>query len=169
MRLHQVMGTAAGAALLLVAAPSASALSRQAPSAAPVGPAGPAGLSETVTVDPTARLAADGTVTLSGTYRCTGGTGPVFISSSLSQDRPSLSQDSSSLSPGGSNVRKGIGSTTAVCDGAEHRWVNTERTDPGRFEPGAAKVEATLMELRSTGLPLPMFHAAKEQDVTLVG
>ncbi|MFJ2257230.1 DUF6299 family protein [Streptomyces sp. NPDC087844] len=163
MRLHQVMGTAAGAALLLAAAPSAGALSQQAASAEPVG------LSETVTVDPTARLAADGTVTLSGTYRCKGSTGPVLVSSSLSQDKPSLGQDSSSLSLGRSNVRKGIGSTTAVCDGAEHRWTNTEPTDPGRFEPGAAKVEATLMELRSSGLPLPMFHAVKEQNVTLVG
>ncbi|MFD6287247.1 DUF6299 family protein [Streptomyces sp. NPDC060205] len=163
MRLHQVMGAAAGAALLLAAAPSADALSHQA------APAEPVGLSETVTVDPTARLAADGTVTLSGTYSCKGSTGPVFVSSSLSQDRPSLSQDDSSLSQGGNSVRKGIGSTTAVCDGAEHRWTNTERTEPGRFAPGAAKVEATLMELRSSGLPLPMFHAAKQQDVTLVG
>ncbi|MFL1899808.1 DUF6299 family protein [Streptomyces tauricus] len=162
MRLHQVMGTAAGAALLLAAAPSAGALPQQAASAEPVG------LAETVTVDPTARLAVDGTVTLSGTYRCKGGTGPVFVSSSLSQDKPSLSQGDSSLGHGGNGVRKGIGSTTAVCDGAEHRWTNTEHTDRGRFAPGAAKVEASLMELRSSGLPLPMFRAAREQDVTLV-
>ncbi|MFH8470014.1 DUF6299 family protein [Streptomyces sp. NPDC017991] len=163
MRLHQVMGTAAGAALLLAAAPAAGALSPQGASAEPVA------LSETVTVDPTARLAADGTVTLSGTYRCKGSTGPVFVSSSLRQAGPALSQDDSSLSKGGSSVRKGIGSTTAVCDGAEHRWTNTGHTEPGRFRAGAAKVEATLMELRSGGLPLPMFHAAREQDVTLVG
>ncbi|MFF3488018.1 DUF6299 family protein [Streptomyces sp. NPDC002701] len=146
MRLHQVMATAVGAVLLLLAAPSADALSR---------PAGSAGPSDTVTVDPTGRLAADGTVTLSGTYRCTGGTGPVFVSSSLSQGQP--------------DRRKGVGGTTAVCDGAQHRWTNTDRTEPGRFKPGAAKVEATLMELRSSGLPLPMFHAAQERDITLVG
>lgn len=145
MRSHQVMGTAAAAALLLLTAPSAGALSR---------PAEPAGLSETVTVDPTARLTADGTVTLSGTYRCTGGRGPVFVSSSLSQVGVTSGTD--------------VGGTTAVCDGAEHRWTNTDRTEPGRFEPGAAKVEATLLELRSDGLPLPLFHAAREQDVTLV-
>ncbi|MDQ0773816.1 hypothetical protein QF026_002282 [Streptomyces aurantiacus] len=145
MRMHQVMGTAAAAALLLLTAPSAGALSQ---------PAAPVGLSETVTVDPKGRLAADGTVTLSGTYRCTGGSGPVFVSSSLSQ--------------GEVNSRKGVGGTTAVCDGAEHRWTNTDRTEPGRFKPGAAKVQATLMELRSGGLPLPMFHAVREQDVTLV-
>ncbi|MDQ1035614.1 hypothetical protein QFZ75_002030 [Streptomyces sp. V3I8] len=145
MRLHQVMGTAAAAALLLLAAPSAGALPQQ---------AGPAGLSETVTVDSIGRLAADGTITLSGTYRCTGGSGPVFVSSSLSQ--------------GGSGLRTGIGGTTALCDGAEHPWANTGRTDPGRFKAGAAKVEATVMELRSGGLLLPLFHAAHEQDVTLV-
>ncbi|MBQ0852816.1 DUF6299 family protein [Streptomyces sp. NPDC057621] len=152
MRFHQVAGSAAvTAALLLLAAPSAGAVSGQGGSA---GPAGPAGLSETVTVDPTGRLAADGTVTLSGTYRCTGGTGRTFVSSSLSQ--------------GDSRVRKSVGGTQAVCDGAEHRWTNTDRTDPGRFEAGAATVEASVMELRSGGLPLPMFHAAAEQSVTLV-
>ncbi|MBV1936569.1 DUF6299 family protein [Streptomyces sp. BV286] len=147
MTLRQVMGTAAGSALLLLAAPSAHALSQPPASAAPF---------ETVTVDPTGSVTADGTVTLSGTYRCTGGTGPVFVSSSLGQ--------------GESGVRKGVGGTSAVCDGAEHRWTNTDRTEPGRFKPGAARVEASLMELRSGGgLPLPYFHAAQKQDVTLVG
>ncbi|MFI1414772.1 DUF6299 family protein [Streptomyces sp. NPDC020707] len=151
MRIHQAVGSATvTAALLLLAAPSAGAVSGPDRSSAS---AGPAGLSETVTVDPTGRLAADGTVTLSGTYRCTGGTGRTFVSSSLSQ--------------GESKVRKGVGGTRAVCDGAEHRWTNTDRTDPGRFEPGAATVEASVMELRSGGLPLPMFHAATEQAVTL--
>ncbi|MEW2568241.1 DUF6299 family protein [Streptomyces sp. NPDC047070] len=154
MRFHQAAGSAAVTALLLLAAPSAGAVSGQGGSAGPAGPAGPAGLSETVTVDPTGRLAADGTVTLSGTYRCTGGTGRTFVSSSLSQ--------------GDSRVRKSVGGTRAVCDGAEHRWRNTDRTDPGRFEAGAATVEASVMELRFGGLPLPMFHAAAEQSVTLV-
>ncbi|WP_308311180.1 DUF6299 family protein, partial [Streptomyces sp. GbtcB6] len=43
---------------------------------------------ESVTVHRTGRLAPDGTVTLSGTYTCTGAGGPVFISSSDSQDSP---------------------------------------------------------------------------------
>ncbi|MFD0304141.1 DUF6299 family protein [Streptomyces sp. NPDC127119] len=161
MRFHQVVSSATvTAALLLLAAPSAGAVSGQggsagqAAQAAPAVAAGTSRLSETVTVDPTGRLAADGTVTLSGTYRCTGGTGRTFVSSSLSQ--------------GESKVRKGVGGTQAVCDGAEHRWTNTDRTDPGRFEPGAATVEASVMELRSGGLPLPMFHAAAERSVTLV-
>ena len=154
MSLRQVMGAAAGAALLLLAAPSAHAVT------APPEPSEQSAPLESVTVDPTGHLAADGTVTLSGTYRCTGGTGPVFVSSSLSQGKSGVQKNT---------VREGIGGTGAVCDGAEHRWTNTDRTDPGRFEPGAARVEATVMELRSAGiLLLPYFHASQRQDITLV-
>jgi hypothetical protein len=109
---------------------------------------------ETVTVDPTGTLAADGTVTLSGTYRCLGNTGPVFVSSSVGQKSPS--------------VRHGIGGTRAVCDGVEHRWQNTGKPSTAALEPGAARVEATVMELHPQGgLPLPRFHAARQQDITL--
>lgn len=109
---------------------------------------------ETVTVDPVGRIAEDGTVTLSGTYRCTGGTGPVFVSSSVGKRSAS--------------VRHGIGGTRAVCDGTEHRWENTGKPSPSTLEPGEAHVEATLMELDpSGGLPLPRFHAAEQQDITL--
>ncbi|MFD8816840.1 DUF6299 family protein [Streptomyces sp. NPDC059627] len=109
---------------------------------------------ESVTVDPTGRLAADGTLTLSGTYTCTDATGPVFISSSVSQDSP--------------NYRHGIGGTQAVCDGAEHHWENTGEVTSEKLKPGAAHVEATIMELRPAGgLPLPFFHATSQQDVTL--
>ncbi|GGX71863.1 DUF6299 family protein [Streptomyces fructofermentans] len=145
MPLRQVIAAAAGAALLLAAAPSVSALSTVPRLYEP---------SETVTVDATGRVAPDGTITLSGTYRCVGGTGPVFVSSSLGQ--------------GDSEVRKGVGGTSAVCDGAEHRWTNTDRAEPGRFEPGPARVEATLMELRpSGGLPFPYFHAKQQREITL--
>ncbi|MFJ5772705.1 DUF6299 family protein [Streptomyces sp. NPDC093094] len=134
-----LLGAAAGAALLLAAA------------AVPVA----ADPSETVTVDPTGRIAADGTVTLTGTYRCTGSTGPVFVSSALSQDRPS--------------VQQGIGGSRAVCDGAEHRWENSGLPQPDSLEAGPADVEVTVMELHpSGGLPLPRFHAVLEQEITLV-
>ncbi|MFJ8809910.1 DUF6299 family protein [Streptomyces sp. NPDC102490] len=137
------LATAAGAALLLPAAPAATAAPHDARLVA-----------ESVTVDPTGRLAADGSVTLSGTYRCTGGTGPVYVSSTVSQSDPS--------------VRYGVGGTRAVCDGLEHRWVNTGTPDTVAFKPGAAHVEATLMELRPMGIvPLPTFHARQAQDVTL--
>ncbi|WP_156725496.1 DUF6299 family protein [Streptomyces apocyni] len=144
---RQLMGTAASLTLLLFAAPAAYA--------APASP-GLADPYERVTVASTGRVLEDGTVTLSGTYRCTGSRGPVFVSASLGQ--------------GESAVRKGVGGTKAICDGAVRTWTNTERTEPGRFEPGSAHVEATVMELRSTGgLPQPYFHAAHQQDVMLNG
>ncbi|MEV0634056.1 DUF6299 family protein [Streptomyces sp. NPDC050619] len=144
MSLRSALGAAAGTALLLLAAPAPSATAAP----APVDP------SETVTIDQTGRIAADGTVTLSGSYRCVGGTGPVFVSSSVSQ--------------GSSSVRHGIGGTRAVCDGMEHRWENTGKPSPITLTPGTAHVEATVMELQFQGiLPLPRFHAAQRQDVTL--
>ncbi|MEU9216117.1 DUF6299 family protein [Streptomyces sp. NPDC048376] len=137
------LATAAGAALLLLTAPAATAAPHDARLVA-----------ESVTVDPTGRIAADGSITLSGTYRCTGSTGPVFVSSTVSQSDPS--------------VRYGVGGTRAVCDGLEHRWVNTGTPDTVVLKPGAAHVEATLMELRPMGIvPLPSFHARQGQDVTL--
>ncbi|MFJ8334460.1 DUF6299 family protein [Streptomyces sp. NPDC094437] len=121
--------------------------------ALPTGPA-TAAPTENVTVAATGTLAADGTVTLSGTYRCVRGTSPVFVSSSVSQ--------------GTHEVKYGIGGTTAVCDGAEHRWQNTGKPSKDTLKAGTAQVEATLMELRFKGLlPLPVFHAAHTQDVTL--
>ncbi|MEU4659207.1 DUF6299 family protein [Streptomyces sp. NPDC023723] len=137
--------------LLLVAAPAAQAAT--APSATPAS-----AVSGSVTVDPAGRIAPDGTVTLSGTYRCDAG-GPVFVSSSVSQDAGA--------------VRHGIGGTRAVCDGLEHPWVNSARPAAGpageTLKPGPAQVEATLMELRPlSGLPLPAFHARQAREVTLV-
>ncbi|WEH14761.1 DUF6299 family protein [Streptomyces sp. VNUA24] len=136
----RVLGAAAGAAALLFAA-AASAGAVHDPA-------------ETVTVDPTGHVAPDGTLTLSGTYRCLAGSGPVFVSSSLQQ--------------GDSRVRKGVGGSSAVCDGAEHTWTNTDRAEPGRYVPGPARVEATVTELSGGGLPLPRFHAVRQQDITLV-
>ena len=138
------LAAAAGAALILLAAPAMA-------DAADTVTADPA---QAVTVDRAGRIAADGSITLSGTYRCSGGTGPVYVSSSVSQDK-------------GSN-EYGIGGTRAVCDGAEHSWQNTGKATPNDLAPGIAHVEATLMELRpDTGLPLPRFHAVHQQDVTL--
>ncbi|MGA5204018.1 DUF6299 family protein [Streptomyces variegatus] len=143
MRVRPLLGAAAGAALLLLA--GAGAAPATASALAPTG---------SVTVGAVGRIAADGTVTLSGTYRCTGSSGPVFVSSSVNQ--------------GASTTRHGIGGTRAVCDGAEHRWVNSGRPGSGALVAGAAHVEATVMELRSFGgLPLPAFHAVKNQDITL--
>ncbi|MFH9864383.1 DUF6299 family protein [Streptomyces sp. NPDC017202] len=137
--LRPALTAAAGAALLLLAAPAATAT---------------ADPSESVTVDPVGRVAADGTVTLTGTYRCVSSSGPVFVSSSVGRKD--------------STTRYGIGGARAVCDGAVHRWVNTGSPAPDPIAPGAARVEATLMELRPVGLlPLPYFHAVDAADVTL--
>ncbi|MEU3784388.1 DUF6299 family protein [Streptomyces sp900129855] len=144
MSLRPALSAATGAALLLLAVPALAATATAAADAA----------SESVTVDPVGRIAADGTVTLSGTYRCVGTTGPVFVSSSVARKS--------------ADVRHGIGGSRAVCDGAEHTWKNTGKATPKDLEPGAAHVEATLMELRPAGgLPLPRFHATREEDITL--
>ncbi|MGW3630767.1 DUF6299 family protein [Streptomyces sp. NPDC005122] len=145
MSLRQVIGAATAAALLLLV-----------PSAVAASAAGLSDPYETVTVDSTGHLAADGTITLSGTYRCLTGTGPVLVSSSVWQ--------------GDSGVRHGIGGTSAVCDGVAHRWTNSEKREPGTLRPGAAHVEATLMELSpgAGGLPLPKFHAVRQQDITFM-
>ncbi|MEU6316621.1 DUF6299 family protein [Streptomyces sp. NPDC047009] len=137
MSVRQVI-VVVGAVLLLSAAPAAGALS---------------GRHDEVTVDRTGHLFADGTVTLSGTYRCLRGSGPVFVSSSLSQ--------------GDRRVSHGVGGTLAHCDGAKHRWTNSE-TLRGAYTPGRAHVEATLTELSATDLPLPRFHAVREQGIRLV-
>lgn len=148
MPVRPVLGAAAVVAALLFAAAAAPAA---------------AGPYETVTVDPTGRVAADGTVTLSGTYRCTAGTGPVFVSSSVGQGVTSVPQGI------GGTVTHGIGGTAARCDGAGHRWTNTGRIPSDAVRPGTAHVEATVLELRPRGiLPLPYFHAVRERDVTLV-
>jgi hypothetical protein len=164
MFLRKILGVAAGAALLLLAAPAATALGEPADPHPDPDPAGSTTVvADVVTVDGTGRIAVDGTITLSGTYRCSDSSGPVFVSSSLAAQ-------------GTSYVRYGIG-TRATCDGAVHTWTNTGRTRPGLFEPGPAHVEATVMELRSDGglllglpltLPRPHLHATHEQDITLV-
>ncbi|GHI02280.1 hypothetical protein AQI88_26740 [Streptomyces cellostaticus] len=118
-----------------------------------VGPAA-ADPSETVTVDPTGTIASDGTVTLSGTYRCTGASGPAFVSSSIGQGDP--------------NVEHGIGGTLAQCDGAEHHWENSGKVTPNPFKAGKVRVQATVTELRPGGLLLlPAFHAVQGKDVKL--
>ncbi|MFI2375422.1 DUF6299 family protein [Streptomyces sp. NPDC018964] len=152
MSVRPVLGAAAGSALLLLgfaaAAPSSASAASSPASAVPSVPG------ESVTVDAKGRMA-DGAVTLSGTYRCLGGDGPVFVSSSVGR-----SASDSHYSGGG---------TRAVCDGEEHRWEDTATVPDGALEAGRAHAEATLVELRPGGvLLLPAFHAAAHRDITLV-
>ncbi|MEU9480851.1 DUF6299 family protein [Streptomyces sp. NPDC048191] len=149
MPVRPALAAALGTAALLCAAAG--------PAVAGPAPAGPAGTdpAETVTVDTTGHITSAGTVRISGTYRCTAGTGPVFVSSSISQSNPQVTQ--------------GIGGSVAQCDGAEHRWENSGQVATREYKAGKAHVQATLMELRPSGLvPLPAFHTATEQDVVLV-
>src|SRR5437660_12068457 len=85
-----------GLAGLLCAALAAVAV---AASAVPVG----AAAVSMVTIDRTGRVAGDGTVTLTGSYRCLADTAErtVYVSADLRQK----------------DKNTGIGSTTAVCDG----------------------------------------------------
>ncbi|MFE3093848.1 DUF6299 family protein [Streptomyces sp. NPDC059248] len=92
-----------------------------------------------LTVDSTARLAADGSVTLTGTYTCAPGSGPVLLDAEAFQgDR-----------------HADLEGSLAVCDGRIHTWSATGRPGSGSFGPGAARGEAVLMEL-SKGLPFPL-------------
>ncbi|MEV5985458.1 DUF6299 family protein [Streptomyces sp. NPDC052051] len=137
MSLRHALGAVVAATLLLSAAPAAGATS---------------GSYDRLTIDPTGRLTRYGVLTLSGSYRCHRSHGPVFVSSSISQRDP--------------RVRHGIGGTMAICDGTWHRWANSERNE-GVYHLGRAYVEATLLELRATGLPLPHFHAVERKTITL--
>jgi hypothetical protein len=139
MSFRPALTAAAGAALVLLATPVQAAIADQ---------------SEDVTVDPVGRIADDGTVTLSGTYRCVGNSSPVFVTSSVHQDAD--------------ETRYGMGVTRAVCDGAVHTWQNTGRPAPTTLKPGSAHVEASLRELEPHGgLPLPRVHGTHEQEIVL--
>ncbi|MFY4723697.1 DUF6299 family protein [Streptomyces sp. LaBMicrA B280] len=151
MPVRPALAAALGAAALLTLAAAPAHAAGSARTAAPAH----AAPGEFVTVDTVGRLAADGTVTLTGTYRCAGNTGPVFVTSALSRRDP--------------RVRHGIGGTVARCDGTTHTWSNSGQVSGETLTPGTAHVQATVMELRPVGLvPLPVFHATADQDVTLV-
>ncbi|MFI8964184.1 DUF6299 family protein [Streptomyces sp. NPDC053493] len=120
--------------------------------AAPTAWAGPA---DVLTVDAYGTVAEDGTVRLSGTYRCADDSaGPVFVGSTLIQADRSA----------------GIGGTRAVCDGRLHTWTNSSVVKEPAYRTGGARVEATLMQLTATGplsLPMPEFLADATRTVTL--
>ncbi|MER8234507.1 DUF6299 family protein [Streptomyces sp. NPDC094049] len=130
------------------------------PALGPVVPADPAGrggrapAADAVTVDSRGILGADGTVALSGTYRCLDdGAGPVLVGSNLTQ--------------GGHSA--GIGGTRAVCDGRAHPWTNTGVVKDPAYRPGPARVRATLAQITTgpDGLPVPTIRAVQEVPVTL--
>ncbi|MFC9702814.1 DUF6299 family protein [Streptomyces sp. NPDC056943] len=122
--------------------------------AAAVAPLAHAGEADGLSVHGYGTVTDNSTVTLSGTYRCVDDSaGPVFVSSTLVQGKRSA----------------GIGGTRAVCDGETHEWVNTSVVKDPAYQPGAARVEATLVQLTADemGLPTPGFLATEESDVEL--
>jgi hypothetical protein len=140
MWFSRVVGAAACAALMLTA-PSARA---------------DAGSFAYVTIDARGYVAEDGTLTLSGTYRCDESSGPVYLASNIRQSH--------------SRATYAVNGATAFCDGDRHDWAHTSRADPGRYRPGPAHVRVNLVELRTgaNGLPTPYWQAKHQQDITLV-
>lgn len=125
--------------------------------AAPVAAAPAPRSTGSMTIDPTATLAPDGTLTMSGSYRCTvvEHTGTVFVAANVLQNRRT----------------EGIGGSRAVCDGARHRWRNSARPYGASLRPGPARADGTLLQMSSDrgGIPLPRFLAiAHERGITLV-
>lgn len=108
---------------------------------------------DAVTIDQTGQIASDGTLTLTGTYRCSSlRPGPVFVGSKVSQ--------------GGAQA--GVGGTRATCDGREHAWRNTGRAMED-FEPGAAAGEATLLVLDTSRgfIPVPVVLDRDQRELIL--
>ncbi|MGW1932484.1 DUF6299 family protein [Streptomyces sp. NPDC001919] len=122
-------------------------------------PDGPAAVGDSRTLDDLSvygygTVGEDGTVTLSGMYRCLDDSaGPVFVGSTLVQGVRSA----------------GIGGTRAVCDGHLHEWVNTAVVKDPAYRPGAATVRAALMQLTTgeAGLPEPGYLATEDASVEL--
>ncbi|MCY0945854.1 DUF6299 family protein [Streptomyces antarcticus] len=95
-----------------------------------------------ISVQEDARIGGDGTVTLSGTYRCAppSPVGTVQIAAAVLQE----------------GTRLGFGGGEADCDGEVHRWeaTGTLRLTPD-VHPGAAAAEVRLQEIRRSGGLLP--------------
>lgn len=119
--------------------------------------AGPVGAVDVqvVSADPAGTVSRDGTVTLSGTYRCSpsSGPGPVFVSSTVRVGE----------------VRHGIGGTAATCDGVEHTWMNQDKLVHGALSAqGPAEVETALVHLDTrSGLPMPSIIATDRHEIEL--
>ncbi|WP_126643890.1 DUF6299 family protein [Embleya hyalina] len=107
-----------------------------------------------VSLDPAVWMAADGTLTISGTYRCSADhTGNVLVGGSIDQ----------------AGLHISMGGSTATCDGLTHDWRSSERP-PLDFVPGPARGDATLLELRrGEGVVpvLPNILAQDARDVTI--
>ncbi|MBI0298917.1 hypothetical protein JBE04_31790 [Streptomyces sp. PRKS01-29] len=144
--------------VLLMAAPAAHAA--HAGHAAPAGhdrPRLPLPWTDDLTIDRTGNVTPDGSVTLYGSYRCVR-EGAEYVRASV---LVTLTQG---------RERHGLGGYDAVCDGQRHRWL-IDAVDVGRYAPGPADAEVTLLRFDSGGsfVPLPRNAVGVEQGVRLVG
>ncbi|MFI1887977.1 DUF6299 family protein [Streptomyces jumonjinensis] len=110
---------------------------------------------DTITIAPTGRIAQDGAITLSGTYRCSSlrsRSGPVLIGSHAAQG----------------DARAEIDGLQATCDDRVHTWRETAR-GLRPLTPGTARGEATLIHLDSSNgfVPFPVILNADSTDLTL--
>ncbi|RPF41069.1 hypothetical protein EDD96_4859 [Streptomyces sp. Ag109_G2-6] len=105
-----------------------------------------------ISLRPEARITADGSVVLSGTYQC-----ELSPASAAIQIKATVVQDATRLS---------IGAGEVFCDGREHIW---EAVSPmtGGLHPGAARAVAELQEIHMTGLmPRALSTVAEDrQDI----
>ncbi|MGF1429314.1 DUF6299 family protein [Kitasatospora sp. LaBMicrA B282] len=116
--------------------------------AAPAAAAG----TDAVTIDPVGTVAADGTVTLTGSYHCDY-PGAVFLSPNLR-----VGDRSENI---GNSLR-------ATCDGQQHAWRAQAQPYQWVVQPGPAEADASLVHLTEGPLvPMPEFLARGQQAIML--
>ncbi|MEU1806873.1 DUF6299 family protein [Streptomyces sp. NPDC019937] len=110
---------------------------------------------DNVTVDRVGYVGSTGTVALAGSYRCLG-------------DGVSIPRADILVTLTQGQERRGIGGGSALCDGLTHRW-SVEEPSAGRFVPGPAYVESSLLrlEVHQQLVPLPRTAAVGERAITL--
>ncbi|MFI1016873.1 DUF6299 family protein [Streptomyces sp. NPDC020965] len=117
------------------------------------GTAGAQFAPDSITIDPAGRIGSDGSLTLTGTYRCwSSASGPVIIGSKVLQG-------AARAEPEGSAAR---------CDGRVRTWRGVDRDGAG-FRPGAAQGEVTLLRLDTSGgfVPFPVLLDNHRAELTL--
>ncbi|CAL9459257.1 hypothetical protein SUDANB120_02606 [Streptomyces sp. enrichment culture] len=109
-------------------------------------PAGATVYEQEISVRPWAQLAADGTITLSGSYKCSTASpsGAMQISATVVQEGTRLTTTAEE---------------SPVCDGTEREWRGTAGTPqslglPGGIHEGEALFEARLQEIGFSGASL---------------
>ncbi|MGR3938128.1 DUF6299 family protein [Streptomyces sp. BRA346] len=166
---RRFLGAVTGLLIAAPLAPAAQAAPAPSPAPAPAASSGEAGVpgmpqmrqslplpwGNNVTVNRVGYVSSDGTVALSGTYRCLrdGATVPrADILVTLTQGQ----------------ARYGLGGGPAICDGLTHSW-SVQDGAGVRFVPGPALVEGSLLtfEVGQQPIPLPRTAAVGERAIML--